>query len=114
MKHRPNCCCSGLYETGLTAVVVFSCILEHYLIISLYCVYLNFEKLNHSERFMLAINAPLLICCILDYTIRKLLKSGGNGIDKLAVCTGDVNFVGCALNKNRTGVLHINIELLCK
>jgi len=42
---------------------------------------------------MLAIYATLLICCILNYTIRKLLKSGGTGIDKLAVCTGDVNLL---------------------
>ena len=42
---------------------------------------------------MLAIYAPLLIFCILDYTIRKLLKSGGTGIDKLAFCTGDVNLL---------------------
>jgi hypothetical protein len=42
---------------------------------------------------MLAINAPSLICHILYYTIRKLLKSGGTGFDKLTVCTGDVNLL---------------------
>jgi hypothetical protein len=42
---------------------------------------------------MLAVNAPSLICCILVYTIRKILKSGGTGIDKLAVCTDDVNLL---------------------
>jgi hypothetical protein len=35
----------------------------------------------------------LLVCCILEYTIRKLLKSGGSGIDKLVVCVGDVNLL---------------------
>jgi len=52
---------------------------------------LGAHHILHISR--IRVNAPLLICCILDYTIRKLLKSGGTGIDKRAVCTGDVNLL---------------------
>jgi len=34
-----------------------------------------------------------LFAVFLDYTIRKLLKSGGTGFDKLTVCTRDVNLL---------------------
>jgi len=72
---------------------------------------MNFEKFNHSKRFMLAVNAPLLICCILVYTIRKLLKSGGTGIDKLAVCTGDVNLLD--VHEIKIGQVYYTVILSC-